>query len=157
MSDSKFPVKDTYNKFLEEQEALEQKLNQEKDKIKEFLDDVLSKKDEIKFKAYNDAVNNIERVRNGMDEKIKYMNDIIPKMIENSTKNKESLDEVNKVLDEFMKKFNEAKISTLEDLLRIQLKSIPKEKLKSLSLKIKTVLDKTYGGRKRKTLKRFRN
>jgi hypothetical protein len=154
MSDTKFPVEDKYNKILEEQEALDEKLKHSKNNVKSFLEDTLSRKDDIKFKVYERAVDNIERLRNSINEKQKYIDDTTIKLVDNANKNKETLKEVTNILDDFMKKFNETKIGNLEKLLRYQLKTLPKDKLKSLSQTKKTVLEETYGGKKRRTMKK---
>ena len=156
MSDAKFPVKDMYNDFLKKQESLQETIKYGKDEIEKVLTDSLSKKDKT-LKIYDFAVDNVERVRNGIDEKIKFINDIIPQLIDNANKNRTSLQEVNNILDEFMKKINEAKIATLQELMREESKRIFSKKIESSPLPIKTVFRKTYGGNKKKLNKTVKN
>jgi len=52
-----------------------------------------------------------------------------------------------------MIEFNKTKIGNLEELLRDEIKKIQKEKMDKLTSKLQNVINKTFGGNKRKTRK----
>jgi hypothetical protein len=68
----------------------------------------------------------------------------------------EVLDNDKEILDAFMQQLNNKQISTLAHLTRIAVSNLPKETLDALPPPVDTVFRGSYGGNKRKTMRRNR-
>jgi len=145
-------VSKDYEAFYERQAKIQQEIDNKANTIQERFTKFLNLSPENKRKKYDQVVGTVERLREELDQMKKNINDILPKINESAKTNIASLENIGKFLDDFMIDMNKAQIGTLEDLMRSQIKSMSKKK--SLSPRTKTVVDKTYGGSKRRTKKR---
>jgi len=143
----------TYSEFRDKQTNYLNQLINDRKRLKTLIEEGVLK-DPHRFTdiAYDRRVKAIETTY----QNINRVNEILSTIIENSVQIMEVLDDNKKIFEAYMPQLNNKQISTLAYLTRVAVSNLPKETLDALPPPVDTVFRGSYGGNKRKTMRRNR-
>ena len=133
-----------YNKILDEQIVVQQKLEKDNKVAIEIFTKINSLSNDTKQKAYDKFASTIEETRIRFSQGIKFLDEKMAVINDNANKIRIIVRNLNELLDNTMKTLNDARIGTLQGNLRYMIKQTYNTKLDSLPEKIKTVVEETY-------------
>ena len=97
------------NRFLDTQKDLQRVIEHKKTQFQTQFEDMLSKSESLKFKAYDRVLPHIERFNNTIDRDLTFLDDSIAKIVDNVNKYKEGVRDIETLITEFMKEYNKSK------------------------------------------------
>jgi Ni,Fe-hydrogenase I large subunit len=152
MSDISSILITTCREFRDKQTNYLNILKSNSSRLKPQIEALLKEPRRFTDTSYEQQVNTIEAIYRNINR----VNELLSTIIEKSVQIMEVLDNDKELFDAYMPQLNNKQISTLAHLTRLAVNKFPKETLDALPPPVDTVFRGSYGGNKRKTMRRNR-